>query len=314
MTRTLAQLVEALDAADHAPPARHDELREHALSRLRRAAAEAGLAAAGPHGPVSVTKGRLARLETCERLALTRGDGGSPTVAQVAGQLVDGLIGPVAVGGAREDYVAAAHVAAELTESQGFDGYRSLDPESRRMVDAIVEQAGPRVFGGFPAVEVLRRMRPVAQDRARLQVTPGLVISGRFDLTLDRDGWPRPVVVEVKSGEWRDKFYGEMRFYALLYLLREGVLPSHVVCCTATGDSDRIEEVTADVVETVLYRVTAALPRLAELAKGAVPAERSNGLCRNHCPALPWCPTGQAWIALDADPDGGTEEDGDGPF
>lgn len=151
----------------------------------------------------------------------------------------------------------------------------------------------------FPPIS--RSWRPTCEARRRVELCDDrLVLSGRFDLTLgvpdgDRAG---RVVLDIKTGGPRAQHREELRYYALLEAIYNGVPPARVASFYLDSGRVDYDDVDDNVLEAALRHVVGATRRLVALASGAEPVERGSAACR-WCSLRADCRTGTAWLADD---------------
>ena len=177
-----------------------------------------------------------------------------------------------------------------------LDGAR-LRSESTRLAAAFLDV--------FPPLKTA--WAPVAEPAYRVELLDGrLVLSGRPDLVLGRpDGFTaKRVVIDWKSGSVRQEHLDDLRFYAVLVTMRQGIPPLRVGTVYLESGTVEARAVDEDLLEAGLRRTIAGTRRLVELGAGAEPALRPG-------PACAWCPVsdceaGRAWLrARDAGDEAG---------
>jgi hypothetical protein len=113
-----------------------------------------------------------------------------------------------------------------------------------------------------------------------------VILSGAPDLVLGRT---RKLAIDFKSGRAWPEHPEDMRFYALLLLLRTGVPPYRVATFFLDSGEWQAEDVTEQTLERASDRVVAAARTAVELAAGRAPELRPGPYCA-RCPRSSGCP------------------------
>jgi hypothetical protein len=113
-----------------------------------------------------------------------------------------------------------------------------------------------------------------------------VVLSGAPDLVLGRS---RKLAIDFKSGRAWPEHPEDMRFYALLLLLRSGVAPYRVATFFLDSGEWQAEDVSAETIERAAGRVVDAARIAVELASGRPPDLTAGPYC-GRCPRLADCP------------------------
>jgi hypothetical protein len=138
-----------------------------------------------------------------------------------------------------------------------------------------------------------RRWAPQPELRLKAWLVSGrVVLSGTPDLVLGRT---RRLVLDFKTGRAWPEHPEDMRFYALLLLLRTGVAPYRVATFFLDSGEWQAEDVTEETLEHAAGRVADAAAATVELSKGRPPALRSGGHCE-WCPRQARCPAAAGWF------------------
>ena len=255
----------------------------------------------GPTRPLVVTKTRLARL-ACDGLQQDPVPY-AHTTANARGTLAHAAI-EQDVDGARavpsEDVAAAAwhRLASDRPgDPSSFAAWLNARPDAERIA-LLEEVAGllaafrevwPDLDGA--AVRVVAEGRVVAHlgGRAvRLQGVPDLVVASPV-----RDGRPRALVVDLKTGMPRgQQERDELRFYALLLALRDGVPPFRWATLHVTEGRIESEDLSEAVLATAADRVADAIHQAVRIRRGEE-VIRPGGWCRD-CARRPDCPVADA--------------------
>jgi hypothetical protein len=93
-------------------------------------------------------------------------------------------------------------------------------------------------------------------------------------------------VLELKGGQERPEQEDDVRFYALVMALTQGVPPFRVVNVNLRAGSCRVQEVTEDLLRSAVRRVADGAVSAAEVLQGREPRLHGGPWCR-------WCPRSQ---------------------
>jgi hypothetical protein len=180
---------------------------------------------------------------------------------------------------------ARTALAEEAPFARLWDG---MDPFDRA---GLVVEAGRRLErfrDSFPPLR--RRWSPQPELALKASLAGGRVIlAGVPDLVLGRR---RRLVLDLKAfGAWPE-YVEDLRFYALLLLLRTGVPPYRVATVFLESGTWQAEDVDPDVLRHAADRVARAVER----ALGPEPAvgELRPGRHCSWCPRAPGCPVSAA--------------------
>jgi hypothetical protein len=150
-------------------------------------------------------------------------------------------------------------------------------------VELIVEAARQLSLfrDSFPPLH--RRWAPQAELTVRARLVEGaVVLSGTPDLQLGRS---RRLAIDFKTGGAWPEHPEEMRFYALLLLLRTGVPPYRVATFFLDSGEWQAEDVTEQTLDHAAGRVIASARVAMELRAGRPPTLKPGPYCA-------WCPRG----------------------
>ncbi|HEY3210198.1 MAG TPA: PD-(D/E)XK nuclease family protein [Actinomycetota bacterium] len=137
----------------------------------------------------------------------------------------------------------------------------------------------------FPPLQ--RRWAPQPELFVKVVLAGGrVVLSGAPDLVLGRK---RRLAIDFKSGRAWPEHPEDMRFYALLLLLRTGVPPYRVATFFLDSGEWQSEEVSEQTLERASERVVAAARTAVELAAGRPPDLTAGPYCA-RCPRRSQCP------------------------
>jgi PD-(D/E)XK nuclease superfamily protein len=184
------------------------------------------------------------------------------------------------------DAVAAA-IDLMCEENQGFAAFLDDGPPARAA--AVRTDATSHVTSlvhGFPVLP--KRMLPRTEQS--FQATLGsrtIQLNARPDLALGRPAGPdaRSLLIDLKTGTPHQSHVDDLRFYALVFMLRWGAPPWRIASYYAPDGTWNAEDVDADVLQAAALRTSDAILRMAEI------------LCSNRPPSLSPGP-GCNWCAL----------------
>jgi hypothetical protein len=308
MTSTLAQerLVDELLAWGRPRPLVPDGLVERVLTHLTQAVGEwldlRALAAPGTRRPLLITKTRLTRT-TCDGLqrdpspyahswANARG-----TLTHAAIELdVDGQRASTSVDVAQRAWQRlatdrAGDPASLATWLNARDaGERALLLEEAAALLDGFREVWPDLAGGV--VEVRTEQRLLAElggGAIRLQGVPDLVVSSQR-----RDGHARTLIVDLKTGMPRgQQDRDELRFYALLALLRDGIPPFRWATFYVTEGRLEHEDLSEAVLSAAAVRVADSVRQAARIVRVELATEEERllgGAWCSRCLREPGCP------------------------
>ena len=138
-----------------------------------------------------------------------------------------------------------------------------------------------------------RRWAPQSELHLRARLADGrVVLSGTPDLVLGRSN---RLVLDFKTGRAWPDHPEDMRFYALLILLRTGVAPYRVATFFLDSGEWQAEDVSERTLEHAAGRVAAAAIAAIELSKGRPPILRPGAHC-DWCPRRSGCSAAADWF------------------
>lgn len=293
VTAVQRRTLDVLIGARHRPSVPSDL---HVRLRDRLEAAVRGLES---REPLLLTKARLNDAGRCQGrydAALRREAPPFEHGPTTAGGLLLHKAIELDVGGrAERDASALVELAAERLEDadESFARYwRASDPVGR---DELLMRGTAAVVlfrETFPPLRALRsELVPLVEWRLRAELSAGaLVLDGRVDLSLGRqDASSGRLLIDLKAdGAWPEHAE-DMRFYALVHLLRFGVAPSRVATVFLSSGEWQLEDVDESVLDHAAGRVVAAVRSAAALRRGRPPDLAPGPYCR-WCPRAASCP------------------------
>lgn len=155
-------------------------------------------------------------------------------------------------------------------------------------------------FESFPPIQ--RAWKATTESGRKAEFCDDMIVlSGKLDLTL---GGPEGttagrVILDIKTGAHRPEHREDLRFYALLELLRVGVAPLAVATFYVDSGRMELEEVSSNTIEAAVRRTVDGTAMMAAiLAEHHEPEETPSGSCR-FCCRLDTCETGKNELARD---------------
>jgi hypothetical protein len=275
------------------PPALDQGLPERVRASLEAALADAGVAPDGGP-PIWLGKGRLNDFRRCEGLfqatLLREGPPFRHSTRTAAGALFHRAIEVDVASERRFDPGSVCERAARrLAEEDGsFERYwLGVDELERAELATEAERHLVLFRDSFPPMP--RRWAPVAELTVRVRLAGGrVVLSGSPDLVMGRT---RRLVIDFKSGSARPEHPEDMRFYALILLLRTGLSPYRVATFFLDSGEWQAEDVTEATLRHAADRVLDAAAGAARL-DGRSPVLTPGAHC-GWCPRATGCPSAE---------------------
>jgi hypothetical protein len=247
------------------------------LSIELRDALEAGLRAVAERlapGELYVGKHALAQVHGCEAHHVAERaqgfPGWSPSTARgtVAHKAIE-----LAVFAKEEmaplDLVDAAMTRFEddLDDAWGpGDWLRNASPTARAEVRSEANERVVRFFEAFPPL--LPQWRPRLEAPVRVELCDDrIVLAAKADLVLGRAQGTeaRVLIVDFKTGGGYPTHVDDLRYYALLETIRNGVPPFRVASYYLDSATFRCEDVDRDVLDAAVARTVAGVAKIVEL-------------------------------------------------
>ena len=298
------QVIDLLGRAEgpHASVPFPDAVAERCYQALHEGLAD--VAGALDHDqPRYVSKHDLAMIHTCETHATLPSAPFTWSVPVARGAVVHKAI-ELSVhwrGEAAPGHLVDEAIASLIGSERGPGPWlATLCERDRAELTAGAADLVAKFAEAFPPLK--REWWPVTETRVHAQLFDGaLVLSGTCDLLLGRPDprAPRRVIIDFKTGMPARPHREDLRYYALLETLKNGVPPRLVASYyldLAHVDRDRLqtEAVTPALLEAAVARVVDGIRiRLALERAEREPRRRAGPTCR-WCPLLPGCPDGQA--------------------
>jgi hypothetical protein len=182
------------------------------------------------------------------------------------------------------DAVAAA-VELMREENQSFAQFLDEGPPARAAaVRADATTHVTSLVDGFPVLP--KRLFPRTEQT--FQATLGgrtVQLNARPDLALGRPAGPdaRSLLIDLKTGTPHQSHVDDLRFYALVFMLRWGAAPWRIASYYAADGAWTAEDVDAEVLEAAARRTSDAILRMTEIVCSQRPPSLSPG------PSCHWC-------------------------
>lgn len=136
---------------------------------------------------------------------------------------------------------------------------------------------------------------PVVEARLAHDLLGGRIrLAGRADLTLGRPG--DKVIIDLKSGWTNPAHREDLRFYALVELLRIGLPPRKLASYYLDRAEAHPEDVTEGVLRAAARRTADGIERIVAITLGGEVPGRSPGAFCRWCPVSEDCPPGLAFL------------------
>lgn len=245
------------------------------------------LVAAGAPVPLGLSNSSMAALHQCVTFALSRTGEPDDDVswALLRGRLLDLYVQHVLFVGRVGDPVE--DLRSMLLAEERDDDLAMLDDHLR---DDDTEGDLARMAAAAGELEPLGALVPRVEQRVEVDIGGVVSLTGRIDVLVGGPGTGLPgAVVEVKSSGLRSEHMAQVRHYALLEGLREGVAPgAAAVWSPGSGVTDVPVEGS---LESSAHRAARAASLMATVWEGEEPGRSPGGHCR-WCPELDRCPVG----------------------
>ncbi|MEX1100867.1 MAG: PD-(D/E)XK nuclease family protein [Actinomycetota bacterium] len=182
------------------------------------------------------------------------------------------------------------------SKDDGLSDYlNQCDPGSESELVADSSNLLTTFLNDFPPINA--RMTPRIECSVRVDLCDGTItLAGKYDLALGRPGQDPVSIVDLKSGDEHQEHMEDLRFYALLELLKTGVPPVMIGSYYLNSSTPRSQPVDEGTIESASRRTVDAISRMAQLEFGERDADLSPGSYCSFCSALPECKQGQDWL------------------
>ena len=150
------------------------------------------------------------------------------------------------------------------------------------------------------------RWRPVTEGTSQYPHSGTITLRAKVDLTLGPLAATRARGdPHLKTGRLLARHREDLRFYALIETLARGLPPRLLATYSLDSGTADTEAVTEGLLRSTLRRTLDAVERMVEVRfEHRSPTRTAGAQCR-WCTLRNDCPTGQAWLAADADGDRG---------
>jgi hypothetical protein len=307
LTPVQQRTIDALGASGADRPTFDDE-----IGRRLRSVLEAGVAEVvdhlAPDEDLTISKHLLGQIHGCEVRLLVEEAADEPF--QVTVPIARGTIAHKAVELGIHwkgeplplELVDEAMAKLATTDHWLTDFLQTCDEADRA---ELRSQAGDRVakfFECFPRLQP--KWRPVTESSLIVDLLDGRVrLRGKVDLTLGvaQGVQAGKVVIDLKTGAPTPVHRDDLRFYALLDTIRQGVPPRLVASFYLDMGEARTEPVNEGTLEATVARTVDGISRLVQLRAGTVePVHRPSPACR-WCLHLEACSVGREWLVGEID-------------
>jgi hypothetical protein len=257
--------------------------------------------------PLAINKHVLSQVHGCEVNLLAEEAIGFPgwtvprargTVAHKAIELSLNMPGETTPSGLVDDALA------RLTEGDHFltDWLQAIGAAERAELRAVAIDRVTMFVECWPPLK--SSWRPVTESSLRAELLGArVVLRGKVDLTLGRaDGnTAGKVLVDLKTGGFSPHHLDDLRFYALLEILRLGVPPRRLATYYLDKGSFLPEDVTEGMLRAAVARTAAGIVKLVELRAARRDAVARPGATCRWCPVSATCEPGLAHLAAAPD-------------
>ncbi len=174
---------------------------------------------------------------------------------------------------------------------------QSLSQGERAELTGLVNDYVTTFTETFPPLRAV--WKPVAESRVRAELCgEHIAMQGVVDLSLGfaRGNEAGKVLIDLKSGRPHRSHVDDLRFYALLEMLKIGTPPRLLVNYYLEAGDPRSELVTEDLLWSTSKRVVDAVQKMVELqANAREPELQASSSCR-FCPARDSCEVGYEYL------------------
>jgi hypothetical protein len=189
----------------------------------------------------------------------------------------------------------------ESPDDRQFREYLSgLDPPAK---GELLSEAGA-MLAAFSSdwPPILPSMQPRIEPPVHARLHEGRIkLKATYDLALGPAGRGPVVITDFKSGVEYPEHREELRYYALLETLRNGVPPIRVASYYLDGGWFQAEDVNEDVLRSAVRRAAEGVNLIAQLWwRDRAPVLSPGWHCR-YCPSEPDCADGARWLSENRD-------------
>jgi hypothetical protein len=209
------------------------------------------------------------------------------TVANAVGSVTHRAAELLLVGRLEGSPIDAVHGAIELIREENTEFAAFLDDGPAARAAAVRADAVAHVTSlvdGFPPLP----KRSFPRTEQWFQATLGgrtIALNARPDIALGRPAGPgaRSLLIDLKTGTPHQSHVDDLRFYALVFMLRWGEPPWRIASYYAPDGAWSAEDVDLQVLEAAALRTSDAVLRMAEIVASGRPPGLTAG------PACRWC-------------------------
>ncbi|HUS62858.1 MAG TPA: PD-(D/E)XK nuclease family protein [Acidimicrobiales bacterium] len=278
------------------------DLRDELEERL------APVAALLPDGEqLHVNKGALSQVLACERYHLAAAeDAFSWTVANARGTIAHKAVELSVTMDAETPPLVLVDAAIERILDDGGD-YSPRDWLNEASMAEVAELKAEvndivvKFQECFPPLD--KRWRPRTESPARVELcADAIVLRSKVDLALGRPNGleARVVIIDLKTGRAHGNHIDDLRFYALLDTIRNGVPPFRIASYYLESARWHHEDVDAEVLRATVRRVSDGVIKLAELRLTAREPDITPNPACGWCPARDGCAGAETWVSMSA--------------
>ncbi len=253
--------------------------------------------------PLWVSKSALAQVHSCEANYLAERAWSGWTVSMAEGEVAHRAIQlSVALEGDTTPLELVDHAMGDLAADQAgsLGGFLStLGPAGRGELRAQATNAVSTFLECWPTLPASWWPRTELPVRAEL-CGGRVILSGKIDLCLGRavGNEARCLFVDLKTGGHYPAHLDDLRFYALIQILRIGVPPFRVASYYLDSASFAAEDITEETLEIAVRRTEDGARQMAELqAKQREPTVTPCPRCR-YCRIRAHCDGAREWDRL----------------
>ena len=174
----------------------------------------------------------------------------------------------------------------------------TMNEGDRSELVAAANEKVAKFFECFPPMNP--KWRPVPEATMRAELCDGrIVLAGKTDLTLGfaRGREAGKVIIDLKTGSVSPHHPDDLRFYALVELLRLGVPPRRLATYYLDTGHLHVEDVTEDLLRSAARRVIDGVTRMVELVEDGEEARLVAGPPCRWCPVLDMCDVGKTSVS-----------------
>lgn len=263
--------------------------------------------------PIWVNKTSLSNIHTCESHYVSEAEGPFEWNARNArGSVVHKALElAVCARGEQAPLALVDHAISNLMadDHRGTPGPWLRAASELELADlrARANDTVAKFFECWPPLKTA--WAPRTETRIAAELCDGrVVLRGSVDVALGqaRGNEARCLIVDLKTGRGYPSHLDDLRFYALVQVLRVGVPPFRVASYYLDSATYHAEDVTVETLEIAARRTVDGVRRIVELATGERRPALSPGPVCTWCRLRHDCEGGQAYQAALSRPDDGS--------